>query len=126
MRRINSELRKVFIRMNKTGRSAKEISETIGVKIRTIFNWKQIVSKQNGERLLLTEPPKNTRKPLLDLIKLKQHIIDNPFAFNKEIAVVFGVKKSTIHKWRHRLGFKRKKAKTTHREADQELKKTFD
>ena len=111
--------------MNKSGRSAKEISEITEIKIRTIFNWKQIVSKENGEALLLIEPSKSTRETELDLNKLKQYIEDNPFAFNKEIAIVFSVTKSTIQRWRIRLGFKRKKAKTTYREASLESKKTL-
>jgi hypothetical protein len=106
--------------MKKLGSSAVLIAATTGVKIRNIYNWDKL-----SEEELLVEPNKNTRKPTFDIEALKQYITENPFAFNKEISKVFGKHENTIQYWRSKLGFKRKKAKTTYREADDELKKTL-
>lgn len=118
MNKTKIEYRKVFLRMCKLGKSAKEICEVIGVKIRTIYNWKNITQEE-----LLKEPNKSTRVPTFDINALKEYIEENPFAFNKEIAIVFGKDKNTIQSWRRKLGFKRKKAKTSYKEASEELKK---
>jgi Transposase len=120
MNKTNIELRKVYLRMKKLGSSAVLIAAATGVKIRNVYNWDKL-----SEEELLVEPNKNTRKPTFDIEALKQYITDNPFAFNKEIGKVFGKHKNTIQYWRSKLGFKRKKAKTTYREADSELKKTL-
>jgi transposase len=120
MNRTDNQTRKVFQRMNKAGSSAMAISAAIGKNIQTIYNLRKI----SDDKLLL-EPNKSTRKPSFDVAALKKYITDNPFAFNKEIGLVFGKSKNTIQKWRHRLGFRRKKAKTTYKEADKELKKTL-
>ena len=106
--------------MNKAGFSAVLIAAAIGRNIQTVYNLRKVESVK-----LLVEPDKNTRKPTFDLDELKKHITDKPFAFNKEVGLVFKKSKSTIQRWRSRLGFKRKKAKTTYKEANVELKKTF-
>jgi transposase len=120
MNRTDNSTRKVFQRMNKIGSSAVEIAKAIGRSRQTVYNLK----KQNDDKLLI-EPSKNTRKPTFDVEALKKYFTDNNFAFNKEIGKVFGKGKSTIHRWRNKLGFKRKKAKTTYKESDDELKKTL-
>jgi transposase len=119
MNRTDNSTRKVFQRMSKMGSSAVEIAKAIGKTRQTVYNLK----KQDEDKLLI-EPSKNTRKPTFDVEALKQHFTDNKFAFNKEIGKVFSKGKSTIHRWRNKLGFKRKKAKTTYKESDDELKKT--
>jgi hypothetical protein len=120
MNKTDIELRKVYLRMKKLGSSAVEIAAATGVKIRSVKDWGKLTDEE-----ILREPDKSTRKPSFDVETLKQYINDNPFAFNKEIGEVFGKHKNTIQYWRSKLGFKRKKAKTTYREADQELKKTL-
>jgi transposase len=105
--------------MVKMGSSTTEIAKAIGKSRQTVYNLK----KQDDDKLLLV-PSKNTRKPTFDVEVLKQYFTDNKFAFNKEIGKVFGKSKSTIHRWRNKLGFKRKKAKTTYKESNDELKKT--
>jgi Transposase len=120
MNKTDIELRKVYLRMKKLGSSAVEIAAATGVKIRNVYNWDKL-----SEEELLVEPNKSTRKPTFDIEALKQYITDNPFAFNIEIGKVFRKHKNTIQYWRSKLGFKRKKAKTTYREADDELKKTL-
>lgn len=119
MNRTDNSTRLVLQRMHKAGSSAVEIATAIGKSVQTVRN----LIKLDDDKLLV-EPSKNTRKPSLDLEALKQHFTDHKFDYNSEIAKVFGTCKSTIHKWRHRLGFKRKKAKTTYKEADDKLKKT--
>ena len=119
MNKTNIELRKVYLRMKKLGSSDTSIADATGIKIRNFRNWNKLTEEE-----LLHQPDKNTRKPTFDTRKLKQYIIDNPFAFNKEVAIVFNVTKSTIQRWRSKLDFRRKKAKTTYQEADIELKKT--
>jgi transposase len=120
MNRTSLDLRQVFLRLNEAKKPVVEIAAIIGVSRQTIYNWRKIEKEK-----LLTEPSKTTVKPSFDISELKDYIIANPFAFNKEIAVVFGKSKNTIQKWRSRMGFKRKKAKTSYKEADLELKKSF-
>ena len=119
MYRTDNQTRKVFQRMNNAGSSAVAIAAAIGTSTQTVYNLRKL-----GDNQLLKESSKNTRKPTFDLDKLKKYIVDNPFAFNKEIAIVFDKDTNTIQKWRHRLGFRRKKAKTTYKEANDEFKKT--
>lgn len=119
MNRTDNSTRLVFQRMNKAGSSAVEIAKAIGKTTQTVRNLRKL-----DDDKLLIEPSKNTRKPSLDLVALKQHFTDNKFDYNSEVAKVFGKGKSTIQKWRSKLGFKRKKARTTYREADEILKKT--
>jgi transposase len=120
MNRADNQTRKVFQRMNKGGSSAVEIAKAIGKTRQTVYNLRKLEDDK-----LLVETSKNTRIASFDVEALKQYITDNPFDFNKEVGIVFGKSKSTIDRWRHKLGFKRKKAKTTYREANQELKKTL-
>jgi transposase len=117
MNKTDIELRKVYLRMKKLGKSNKEVSESTGVCQSTIRNWKNFTEEQ-----LLSEPSKSTRKPTFDIEVLQQHFQDNPLSFNKEVAEVIGKTKSTIQRWRHKLGFTRKKVKTTYKEADQSKK----
>jgi transposase len=119
MNRTDNQTRKIFQRMHKAGLSAVEIAKLIGKSRQTVYNLKKL-----DEDKLLLEPDKNTRKPTFDLDALNTHFMDNKFDFNYEVAAVFKKGKSTIHRWRHKLGFNRKKAKTTYKEADDELKKT--
>lgn len=120
MYRTSNDLRKVFMRMNKAGSSAVAIASCLNVSRQTVHQWKRLDESQ-----LLKEGNVNTRRPSLDLDSLKRYILDNPFAFDREVGSVFGRSIKTIHKWRHRLGFKRKKVKTTYLEADLESKKTL-
>ena len=119
MYRTDNQTRKVFQRMNNTGSSAVAIAAAIGTSTQTVYNLRKLDDNQ-----LLKESSKNTRKPTIDLDKLKKYIVDNPFAFNKEIALIFNKDTNTIQKWRYRLGFRRKKARTTYKESNNELKKT--
>ena len=119
MNRKNTSLREIFLRMLKAGKKVVEIAQTLGVSRQTIHSWKKL-----DEIKLLTEPSKNTRKPPQKLEELREYITQNPFAFNREIAKALETNKSNIQRWRRRLGFKRKKAKTTYKEADPELKKS--
>jgi transposase len=125
MNKTSLDLRRVLIRMSDNSKSAKEISEATGIKLRTTQNYLHILKKTNGKDLVLTNPNPNTRIPSIDLEKLKQFYQDNPFAFDKEVGKVFGVSKSTVGKWRNKLGLKRKKAKTIYRESNDESKKNL-
>ena len=124
MNKTHIEIRKIFIRLNQAGKSAREIADITEVKIRNIYNWRAVLNSDGGTEKLLSQPSRYTRKPIIDIVELKKYIEDNPLAFNKEVAAVFGVTKSTIDRWRHKLGFKRKKAKYTYKEGNDELKKT--
>lgn len=125
MNKTHISVRKVFLLMNKLDKNVSDIAKSVGLSIRTIYNWKALVKKDGGEEKLLSEPASSTRKPTFIVADLKLRIEQNPFEFNKELAIVFGKSDSTIQRWRHKLGFKRKKAKTTYREANLELKKTL-
>lgn len=120
MNRVNNTLRDVFQRMNNSGSSITAIAVAIGKTTQTVRNLKKI---ETGK--LFELPSKSTRKPTFDVEALKKHIEDNPFDFDRERGKVFGKHKTTIQRWRSKLGFKRKKAKTTYREADEDLKKTL-
>ena len=122
MNKTNLQLRKVLLRMFKLGKSAKEISETTGIKIRTVYNYLKIF-KTEGETKVLLEPPKNTRIPSPKIAILKEYVRNNPFAFNKEAAVALQTHKNNIQRWKQNLGLTRKKAKTSYKEADPDLKK---
>ena len=110
--------------MHKNGENIEQIVKFTGLKSTTIYNWKALLKTATGEEKLLSEPNKSTYIQPEYIEKLKQHFIDNPFDFNKEIAELFNLSDSSIQRWRHKLGFKRKKAKTVYKEADEELKKT--
>ena len=119
MNKSSKDLRQVFLRMNKAGSSAVSIAKVIGKTRQTVYNW-----RNTEEQKLLSNPNKSTYVEPDFIPKLKQYFENNPFDFNKEIGTKFDLGKSSIHRWRHKLGFKRKKAKTTYREADSDLKKT--
>ena len=119
MNKSSKDLRQVFLRMNKAGLSAVAIAATIGLSRQTVYNWRNTL-----EDKLLVDISYSTRKPSIDLVEFKKYIEDNPFVFNRELAAKFKRGIKTVHKWRHKLGFKRKKAKTTYKEANDELKKT--
>lgn len=121
MNRTDNQTRKVFQRMNKAGSSAVSIAAAIGRSIQTVYNLRKVEDDK-----LLIQPSFNTRKPTFDLDQLKKHITQKPFEFNTEVGLVFKKSKSTIQRWRSKLGFKRKKAKTTYKESNDELKKTLD
>ena len=106
--------------MQKAGKSVSETAQTLGIKRQTVYNWQKL-----NESNLLIEPSKNTRKPPPKLEEFKKYVEEqeHAFEFNKEIATAFNTTKSTIQRWRQRLDFTRKKAKTTYKEADSELKK---
>jgi transposase len=120
MNRISNDLRKAFFRMQKMGKKVTEIAQILGVKRQTIHKWKKI-----DENQLLIEPSKNTRKPPFQLGGLKEYIQKNPFAFNKEVAIILKTNKTNIQRWRKKLGLTRKITKTSYKEADLELKKSF-
>jgi transposase len=115
----DNSTRLVFQRMNNSGYSAVDIAKAIGKTRQTVYNLRKIKDDE-----LLIKPDKNTRKPTFDIDALKKHITDKPYDFNKEVGLVFGKSKSTIQRWRVKLGFSRKKARTTYKESDQDLKKT--
>jgi len=120
MNRKNNLIREIFLRMQKAGKSVSETAQTLGIKRQTVYNWQKL-----NESNLLIEPSKNTRKPPPKLEEFKKYVEEqeHAFEFNKEIATAFNTTKSTIQRWRQRLDFTRKKAKTTYKEADSELKK---
>lgn len=119
MNRNSNEIRQVFLRLYKANKSISEIAQILGLTRQTIYNWKKL-----EESKLLTIPSLNTRKPPAKLQELNEYIKQNPFAFNKEIAKELNTSKSSIQRWRQRLNISRKKAKTTYKESDIELKKT--
>lgn len=124
MNKTSLDLRKVLIRMNKLGKTPQEISQNTGIKIRTVYGYLRILKTQ-GEEKVLSQPSKNTRQPPPKLTQLKEYIQDNPFAFNKEIAVALQTHKNNIQRWRQKLGLFRKKSKTTYKESSPELKKSL-
>lgn len=123
MNRTSNDLRKLFLRLKNQGKGIIEIANIVGVSRQTVNNWNKVIAEY-GEERFLKEPSKSTRKPSIDLKLLKKYIEENPSAFNKEIAIVFNSSKNVIQKFRQRLGFNRKKFKTTYKESDPELKKS--
>ena len=119
MNRKNNTIREIFQRMHKMGKKVAEIAQILGIKRQTIYAWKKF-----SEASLMLESGKKTRQTKLDLVKFQEYLEENPTKFNREIGEVFGIKKSAAHKWKKRLGFTRKKAKTSYKEADLALKKS--
>ena len=117
MNKTSLELRKVYLRMKKLNKPSKEIANVIGVTVRSIKNWSKLTEEE-----ILHQPNKVTHSTKLDLVKFKEYIEANPTMFLREIGEVFGIKKTNVSKWIHKLGFKRKKTRTTYREADQSKK----
>ena len=72
MNKTNLELRKILIRMHKMGKSVAEISKITEIKIRTVYNY---LKNQKNDENILSDPPKNTRKPSLELDKLQKYIV---------------------------------------------------
>lgn len=64
-------------------------------------------------------------KPRFDIESFKQICQDNPTMFHKEIVKLTTIKKSAVCLWRKKLGFKRKKAQKTYKEADSIKKKNL-
>lgn len=124
MNKTHIKLRQVFLRMNTAKKSVSEIAEFTGVNVRTIYNWKKLLTESDGEKRLLSQPSKTTYTTNLNLVLLESHFTDHPFEFHAETGRVFNRSRSTIQRWRSKLGFKRKKSKTVYREASDELKKT--
>ena len=120
MNRKSRDLRRIYLRLKKQGKSVIEIAGILNVSRQTIYNWQKLT-----EESIFKEPPKSTRSPSLNLNTLKEYIDNNPFLLNREIAEVFNCSKNTIQKWRQRLGFTRKKAKSKYKEANPELKKSL-
>jgi Transposase len=119
MNKSSKDLRNVFLRMNKSGSSAVDIAKVIGKTRQTVYNWRKL-----EEDKLLQDGVTNTQKPSIDLAVFKDYVEKNPFAFNHELATEFNRAIKTVHKWKTRLGFTRKKARTTYGESSEELKKT--
>ena len=95
--------------MKKLNKPSKEIADVIGVTVRSIKNWSKLTEEE-----ILREPNKITHSTKLDLVKFKEYIEANPTKFLREIGEVFGIKKSTVGKWIHKLGFVRKRTRTTY------------
>lgn len=120
MNRTSNDIRQVFLRLHKSGKSVIEISQILGVSRQTIYDW----IKQSESKLLKVPNP-NTQKPTPKLSELDAYIKKHPFAFNKEIAQALQMSRSAVQRWRKKLGYSRKKAKTTYKESNPELKKTL-
>jgi transposase len=120
MNRTKNEVRQIFLNMKAAGFSINEIVKATGKARQTIYNWINL-----GEDKLLENNYKNYQTPSIDLEKLKQYMTENPCAINREAAEHFGCCIKTIHKWKVKLGFTRKKVRRTYREADENKKKSL-
>lgn len=123
MSRINNELRKVFLRLYKQGKTPIEVATSIGVTRQTITNWIRLLSSKGEE--FFFETRYNSKKSKLDLVKLREVFKDNPTKFNWEIAKQFYCSYNLIRYFRKKWGLTNKKARTTYKESDPALKKTF-
>jgi Transposase len=120
MYRTSNDLRQVFLRLKKQGKGLIEISDTIGVSRQSLWTW----SKMTDEELMKIGN-KSTRQPSIDLENLQKYYLENPYKFDWEVGLVFGVAKSTIQKWREKLKITRKVTTKSYKEANPELKKTL-
>lgn len=124
MARTNNEIRKIFLRLNNQNKKPIEIANILGLARQTITNWKARI-KNKPESQLLEIGNKGGKPSKLDIEALKVEFESNRFGLNREIAQKFGVSKSLIQYFRQRLGYTKKVANTTYKEADPELKKTL-
>jgi transposase len=74
--------------------TVKEASETFGVSVRAIFEWKKkLMETGNLERV-----PLNRKYRKLDPEKLAEHVEEHPDDYQRETASKFNVGKSCIGK----------------------------
>lgn len=121
--RISNEIRKVFIRLFHSSMNPTDIAKTLDVSIKTVYNWMTVYVDKGEEGFLFIDNSK-PRRLSDDELTLIFSDKDNLSRFNYELEELTGLKKSSIHKYRTKLGFKLKKVKTIFKEANPELKKT--
>lgn len=112
------------MKFHKAGKTSREISELLSVTVQTINNWKRSLINQSEDWLMEVRIGKGFPSKISDDIYLKE-FTNFPTAFNREIAVKLGVSTSTVIYHRRLLKFSNKKATTTYKESDPELKKTL-
>lgn len=120
MNRASNDLRRIFLRQRKLGKSIIEISQLIGISRQSLWYWTKMTEEE-----LLKVVKINTRTPSIDEDKFKQYYIDNPLSFDWEASLVFNVSKTTIQRWRDKLKITRKVTTKTYKESKPELKKTL-
>ena len=121
MSRASNELRNVFFKLYKNGQKPKEIADIIGVTRQTVTNWIRKLKVSDEKTLLVIK--QNRNPPRFDLELFEKTCIERPFLLNRELGAIFGFNATTAGKYRKRLNFSRKKARTVYKESDPELKK---
>ena len=123
MSRTSNDLRKVFLNLYKKGSKPIEIASILNVTRQTVTNWIRRIKLNSEENFFNIYKPKG--RPLtINIDELKKEFEINRTAYNREIADKFNSNDSTIAYWRHKLGYSKKKARTTYKESNPELKKS--
>jgi transposase len=98
MSRTSNDVRQIYLRLRQQGKGILEISKIIGVSRQSLWTW----SKMTDQELMII---KNQRpqKPSIDLKEFEEYYRDNPYKFDWEVGLVFGIADSTVQKWRNRI-----------------------
>jgi transposase len=120
--RISNDLRKIFIRLHKEGKTPIQIANILNTSRQTITNWRKILETK-GEDILLEYKRFQGHPPRVTLEELKELFDKNKTKTNNELGLEVGLPESAIYSYRKRLGYTYKKGNYTYKEADEELKK---
>lgn len=120
--RVSNELRKVFIRLHKEGKTPVEIAKILDTTRQCITNWRKILNDK-GEEFLLEIKRFQGHPKRVSLEELKKLFEENKTSTNPELGLKVGLSASIIQKYRKRLGYTYKKGTYTYKESDPELKK---
>jgi transposase len=120
MSRTSNDLRKVFLNLYKKGSKPIEIANILNVTRQTVTNWIRRIKLNSEENFFDIYKPKG--RPLtINIDELKKEFETNRTAYNREIADKFNSNDSTIAYWRHKLGYSKKKARTTYKESNPDI-----
>jgi len=115
------DLRRKAVEMVNEKRTPEQVSRLLGLGYNTVRQWYNKLKKTgNLENAPLERAPKK-----INPVELERYIEENPLALDIEVAKKFNVSPSTIRYWYRKLDITRKKAQTTYKEADEELKEEF-
>lgn len=122
--RIGNELRSIFLRLYKQGKSPIEIAKILDTTRQTITNWRSIVEKRGEESLLRIKrfqghPKKVEEETMRKLFE------DRKLATNSELAQELGYSENTVGRYRRKLGYTYKKGTYTYKEANDLAKKNL-
>jgi hypothetical protein len=155
MSRASNETRALFLKLHEKKYKPVAIAELLELSRQTITKWIRKIqlpstgesagmgsvmgSVSNADDASAARSPSNEKSthmlfviyrskgvtPRVSREVLQAEFEQNPFGLNREIGAKVGLSKSQVHRYRQKLGYTRKVARTTYHEGDDELKKTL-